>query len=618
MIGGVWMAYLALYREWRPRRFAEVIGQDHVVRTLVNALKSEKLAHAYLFCGPRGTGKTSVAKILARAVNCLGPEEGDPCGQCGQCMEIEAGMSMDVTEIDAASNRGIDEVRDLREKVKFAPSSGKVRVFIVDEVHMLTNEAFNALLKTLEEPPAHAMFILATTEPHRVPLTILSRCQRFDFHRVGDREMMDRLIKVAGGAGISVEREALELIVKASEGAVRDGLSILDQAAAYSGGRIGVDEIHSILGTVREDLLARSARGLAGGRAGEVLGLVGEVADQGKDLRIFLRELNAHLRGEMLAATGSGGPGEEEADRLARVLHLLSGTEQDMRWSTQPRVLLEVAVVRAARILGSPGAAGGPDLEELSARVRELEGLVARLAGRTLQDSRAQVPALDSGREPASQPSFRPGPASGNGGPFKKGGRENLGDTPAAAAKTVPKAGDDQNRASEKNDSPVYPAYNDVGKENLVRENSGPMAAHKAEANGGGGSDLLLKKIETRWNDILEVARKVCPHIAPHLAQGKGWPLEVEGNTLTIGFPRAEAYAPLAVGILDSSSNRRELSELIKSVCQADLRLRLEVSDRKPPRKAKQQKKVVRPDDVEALFGKDEEIPADGFDGFDS
>ncbi|MHB8916798.1 MAG: DNA polymerase III subunit gamma/tau [Desulfocucumaceae bacterium] len=613
------MAYLALYREWRPRRFAEVIGQDHVVRTLVNALKSEKLAHAYLFCGPRGTGKTSVAKILARAVNCLGPEGGDPCGQCGQCMEIEAGMSMDVTEIDAASNRGIDEVRDLREKVKFAPSSGKVRVFIVDEVHMLTNEAFNALLKTLEEPPAHVMFILATTEPHRVPLTILSRCQRFDFHRVGDREMMDRLIKVAGGAGISVDREALELIVKASEGAVRDGLSILDQAAAYSGGRIGVDEIHSILGTVREDLLVRSARGLAGGRAGEVLGLVGEVADQGKDLRIFLRELNAHLRGEMLAATGSGGPGEEEADRLARVLHLLSGTEQDMRWSTQPRVLLEVAVVRAARILGSPGAAGGPDhVEELSARVRELEGLVARLAGRTLQDSWAPVPALDSGREPAPQPSFRPGPASGNSAPFKKGGRENSGDAPAAAAKTVPKAGDDQNRASEKNDSPVYPAYNDVGQENLVRENSGPMAADKVEANGGGGSDLLLKKIETRWNDILEVARKVCPHIAPHLAQGKGWPMEVEGNTLTIGFPRAEAYAPLAVGILDSSSNRRELSELIKSVCQADLRLRLEVSDRKPPRKAKQQKKVVRPDDVEALFGKDEEIPADGFDGFDS
>ncbi|MCL6610386.1 MAG: DNA polymerase III subunit gamma/tau [Peptococcaceae bacterium] len=607
------MAYLALYREWRPRTFDEVVGQDHVVRTLVNALKNQKLSHAYLFCGPRGTGKTSIARILAKAVNCLRPDGGNPCGQCGTCREIETGACMDVTEIDAASNRGIDEVRELREKVRFAPSSGKVRVFIIDEVHMLTNEAFNALLKTLEEPPAQAMLILATTEPHRVPLTILSRCQRFDFHRIGDRDMLEHLGAVAQASGISISPEALELVVRAAEGAVRDGLSILDQAAAYGGNCIGVDEIHGILGTVREDLLNKAARWLMEGRAGDVLGLVGEISDQGKDLRIFLRELNSHLRRVLLEKLDPEGPGGEEIDRLSLVIHRLAAAEQDMRWSSQPRVLLEVAMVRAARVLAGAAAGDAGRVGELAARLREIEGLVARLAGRVNGEGSVTG---QCGTRPDPPPAEVPGretrraavpPAAGHG---PDPGRE----------KTAEAAGSGRKEGRVDNSPASSPPG---GLKNSPAGPAGLPAGNEAPAAGKAGDPVtkmpdLLKKIDSRWNDILEVARRACPHIASYLTQGKGWPLELEGNTLTIGFPRAESYAPVAVGILESEANRRELSGLIKEVCQADLRIRLVATDRKPPGRAGQTKKTVQSGDIEALFGKEEGDPADAAEDFDA
>jgi len=583
------LSYRALYREWRPRGFKEVVGQDHIVRTLINALRSDRMSHAYLFCGPRGTGKTSIAKILASAVNCREPREGDPCRRCNQCREIEAGTSMDVIEIDAASNRGIDEVRDLREKVKFAPSAGKFRVFIIDEVHMLTNEAFNALLKTLEEPPGHAMFILATTEPHRVPLTILSRCQRFDFHRIGDSEMTQRIRTVAEGAGIEIEQPAVDLIVRAAEGGMRDALGILDQAAAYSDNRVGVNEIHGILGTVREDLLKDVSSGLMGGKAGEVLVLVGDITDQGKDLRVFLKDLNAHLRGLMLEKLKSTGVGGDEIERLSRVIGNLSRAEQDMRWSTQPRILLEVALVRAARLLATSQGAGDDDrVAELAARIKEMESLISELSNRVKDFPGKRAASADL--PPASAPPVTATVA-----------RTSLEDSSAGTMSKEVKFGEADGR-------PGVPVEGS-------RIQITPLPGfHKSKVSESG---QLFKTIDSRWNDVLEMARRLYPNIATHLTQGKGWPLEVEGNTLTIAFPRTESYASLAVMILESETNRRELTDLIKSVCKEDIRLRLVESDGKPPEKAGLPKKVVHSDDVEALFGTGEESTGEDFEGFD-
>ncbi|MEM5794931.1 MAG: DNA polymerase III subunit gamma/tau, partial [Bacillota bacterium] len=249
------MAYIALYRQWRPQDFEQLVGQEHISTTLKNAITSNRIAHAYLFSGPRGTGKTSTAKIMAKALNCLQGPTIHPCNACDRCKRIIDGSSMDVLEIDAASNRGIDEIRELREKVKFTPVDGRYKVYIIDEVHMLTTEAFNALLKTLEEPPAHAIFILATTEPHKIPATILSRCQRYDFRRIDSEAISGRLLKVLQEMSIEAEPEALGVIARFAEGGLRDALSILDQCIAFSGDRITVEDVRSMLGLAGDEWL---------------------------------------------------------------------------------------------------------------------------------------------------------------------------------------------------------------------------------------------------------------------------------------------------------------------------------------------------------------------------
>lgn len=359
------MAYVALYRQWRPQNFRDLVGQVHISRTLKNAISGNRISHAYLFTGPRGTGKTSSAKIMAKAVNCLNPLEGEPCGECASCLRINQGNAMDIVEIDAASNRGIDEIRDLREKVKYAPVESKYKVYIIDEVHMLTTEAFNALLKTLEEPPQHVIFILATTEPYKVPVTVLSRCQRFDFKRIGYRDIIGRLETICAAAQLVVSQRALQMIARKAEGGLRDALSLLDQCISFADGEITEETVAEILGTVGTDFMVAMAEAIAGQDLVVLLGLVDDLVKEGKDLRQFLHDLLEFFRNFLLVKLSreneeaAGVPeylferlrarGELFSEqRLFAILQVLGEGESQLRFSAQPRISLEINLIKAA------------------------------------------------------------------------------------------------------------------------------------------------------------------------------------------------------------------------------------------------------------------------------
>ena len=382
------MGYQALYRRYRPARFEDFVGQEAVIRTLRSQVMSGRVAHAYLFCGTRGTGKTSTAKVFARAVNCEHPEQGDPCGKCPTCLALAAETSLDILEIDAASNNGVDEIRDLREKVKYPPQTGRYRVYIIDEVHMLSSGAFNALLKTLEEPPAYVVFILATTEPQKLPATILSRCQRFDFGRIPSAQIIARLRVAIEEGGVGAEDAALARIARAAEGGMRDAWSILDMCLSYAQEEGGLTEalVQRVLGASDRDFLFRFAGQLIGSDAPGALASIDEMMRAGREVQVFVRDVSAHLRALMLAEVC----GEEEAaellettredaaayaeqarrtthERLMRMLDLFLASETDMKWAAQPRFALETATLRACAPEESV------QVEALVARVGELE-----------------------------------------------------------------------------------------------------------------------------------------------------------------------------------------------------------------------------------------------------
>ncbi|MCL2811433.1 MAG: DNA polymerase III subunit gamma/tau [Clostridia bacterium] len=379
------MSYQALYRQWRPARFADFVGQEAIIATLRHQVQSGRIAHAYLFCGSRGTGKTSTAKVLARAINCQTPQDGEPCEHCDACERLADENNLDVVEIDAASNNGVDEIRDLRDKVKYPPQHGRYRVYIIDEVHMLSTGAFNALLKTLEEPPAHAVFILATTEPQKLPATVLSRCQRYDFRRIPAGQIVGRLREAATKAGANAQEAALNRIARAAEGGMRDALSILDMCLSYS--RDALDEalVLEVLGATDRDFLFRFSQSLLDADAGEALRAVDALMRGGRDPAVFAKDVTQHLRGLLLAQScGDTLPDlleiteedaaryREQAGRLSRekLLKLLDGflaAETDMKWSSQPRVSLEMAAVRACQ------PEEGRTLDALAERVSELE-----------------------------------------------------------------------------------------------------------------------------------------------------------------------------------------------------------------------------------------------------
>ncbi|GAE95411.1 DNA polymerase III subunits gamma and tau [Gracilibacillus boraciitolerans JCM 21714] len=295
------MGYQALYRVWRPKNFEDVVGQVHITRTLQNAIMQDKFTHAYLFSGPpRGTGKTSAAKIFAKAVNCQNGPALEPCNECDACLGIQDGSISDVVEIDAASNNGVDDVREIRDKVKYAPSSVTYKVYIVDEVHMLSTGAFNALLKTLEEPPKHVIFILATTEPHKLPLTIISRCQRFDFKRIAQSSMVARMQRIMEAEGINVTTEALEAIALSAEGGMRDALSLLDQAISYSEDQVQIDDVLAITGSVSQSKLANVVTEMYGNEVKAALLEVDQMIQEGKDPGRFVFDVIYYLRDLLL------------------------------------------------------------------------------------------------------------------------------------------------------------------------------------------------------------------------------------------------------------------------------------------------------------------------------
>lgn len=374
------MSHLALYRKWRPQTFSDLIGQEEVGRVLKNAILRDRLVHAYLFCGARGTGKTSTARILAKAVNCQDPSEGEPCNRCSSCLGITEGRALDIIEIDAASNRGIDEVRDLLEKIYFVPAESRFKVYIIDEAHMLTPEAFNALLKTFEEPPAHVIFILATTEARKVPLTIISRCQRFDFKPIGEQEILQALTKIAAAENIAAEPKALALLAQKAKGSMRDALSLLDQMMAE--GNVGEKAVIALLGGVEQAFWPPFLKAVAKKDAGAVFAAIDGLERDGKDVRVFFQELQT-LLGDLLVFAKNGASfspayreflrensGILETGEILDIIAIIGEGEMAFRFQRDSKMVLQFLFAKILRGESRAVRVKSPGKEKIREKVK--------------------------------------------------------------------------------------------------------------------------------------------------------------------------------------------------------------------------------------------------------
>jgi len=553
------MSHVSFYRKWRPQAFDEIIGQDRVTRTLQNAIRTNRVVHAYLFAGHRGTGKTTTARILAKAVNCLSGPTPTPDGTCPNCAAIAGGYSLDVIEIDAATNRGIDEIRELRDRIRLTPTEGRYKVYIIDEAHMLTTEGANALLKTLEEPPSHAILVLVTTEPHRLPPTILSRCQRFDFRRVSQKEIITRLRHIAETEGFRIEEPALTLIAGAADGSVRDAESILDQLAAFAEGPITGSDVISVLGILAEDIALRFADAILDRDVPACVDLVDHIISEGKDVRQVLRTLLDHFRDLLVLQTGARADVLDTTEhRLAalraqvekasiadvlQALKVLAATEAEARWSPQPRLLLEIALIRLCR----------PEMDAT------LEGLRARVAG---LEQRLGATA-DIGTPAPPQP---PAPPQGTAAPRPSGAAAQPKPAAPAPAPSTPQTRPGARPASKGPANAIgAPAIMAVVETPADLEHQPPL---------GAAPPVVLDDVRRAWARILEEVKHT--KMFCHALLIEGIPLEVSSGTLVVGLRTGYNFH---LENLHRPENRSIVEGAVERVLQQRLRLRCTILD---------------------------------------
>ena len=584
------MAYISLYRKWRPQTFADIFGQDHVVGTLVNAIRTGQVHHALLFTGTRGTGKTSTARIFAKALNCERGPTPEPCNVCEQCRSITDGTNLDVVEIDAASHGSVDDTRDLREKASYAPAAARFKVYIIDEAHMVTPQGFNAMLKVLEEPPEHVRFVFCTTEPQKVIEAIRSRCQQHDFRRVRAARLVEHFVQVCEAEGVEAEPAALEMIARAADGSVRDGQSRLDQVLTFvGGGRIRLDDVAKVLGALPDELRFELAEALAAHRVGEVFACVERVAEAGYDLHQFAREALEHTRDlyvtrvapesatlvdataerrERLAAQAERfGPGE-----LGRVVRILGDLYLDLRTATDQRLVLEVGLARAALPEASL------DADALLARIERLERRLAigqaEAATGTPSPPRSEVtaapPRPGGGEETGRTAEVRAAPATAQGSGAAEGGRtsggrrratETAAGEPPAEDAAPPSGGRRQATPEPK------PARDRSGSpRQAAAEEPAPDWAAPAPPAAPVDLDLVVRS----WPLVLEKVRAASRVVATFLDHGR--PVALDGRQVVVEFPQQARFYADALG---QEGRSRRVDAAMDAVLGGNLEIRI-------------------------------------------